>query len=378
MAKQAGIFLIQNDALVAMSPQEFKAEDDFQRLLSQYPDLLIGDQIDRDEPRRWILAKREQAISTGEQSAAIWSIDHVFIDQDGIPTLVEIKRKSDSRLRREVVGQMLDYASNCTTYWTAETLQTAFEQTCREAGRSPEETLGTHLNDEKTPDNFWLAVQRNLQSRTLRLIFVADYIPTELSRIVEFLNSQMNPTEVLAIELRQFVKDGIRTIVPTLHGHSEIGSMRRAGSVRRWDQASLFDKLKDNVGVAEFGLAQEIYDWMLDGGRRAIVFGTGKENGSVYPVFKPDGIIINPFYLSSDGKVSVQFGALANKPVFGDLESRRELMNRFNLIDGVAFTEDDLKRYPPIRLSLIAASPNSRTALFAALHWMEQQIKQRS
>jgi hypothetical protein len=52
-------------------------------------------------------------------------------------------------------------------------------------------------------------------------------------------------------------------------------------------------------------------------GTRDIIFGTGKENGSVYPAFKPGGVSINPVYLSSDGKFWVQFGSLENKPVFG-------------------------------------------------------------
>jgi hypothetical protein len=33
-------------------------------------------------------------------------------DQNAVPTLVEVKRSSDTRIRREVVGQMLDYAAN--------------------------------------------------------------------------------------------------------------------------------------------------------------------------------------------------------------------------------------------------------------------------
>ena len=37
----------------------------------------------------------------------------------------------------------------------------------------------------------------------MRLIFLADVVPLELQRIVEFLNSQMTKTEVLAIEVRQ-------------------------------------------------------------------------------------------------------------------------------------------------------------------------------
>jgi hypothetical protein len=115
--RSGGVFVLQGgDSLLAMKPAEFAKEDDFQRLLSRFPELLVGDQIDPESPRRWVLVKREQVISTGEPGASQWSIDHVFLDQDGIPTLVEIKRQSDSRIRREVVGQMLDYAANCASY----------------------------------------------------------------------------------------------------------------------------------------------------------------------------------------------------------------------------------------------------------------------
>ena len=36
------------------------------------------------------------------------------------------------------------------------------------------------------------------------MLFVADRIPAELRRIVEFLNEQMDPAEVLALELRPY------------------------------------------------------------------------------------------------------------------------------------------------------------------------------
>jgi hypothetical protein len=42
-----------------------------------------------------------------------------FVDQDAVPTFVEVKRSSDTRLRREVVGQMLDYAANASAHWDA-------------------------------------------------------------------------------------------------------------------------------------------------------------------------------------------------------------------------------------------------------------------
>jgi hypothetical protein len=38
------------------------------------------------------------------------SLDHVFIDKEAVPTLVDVKRSSDNRIRRQIIRQMLDYA----------------------------------------------------------------------------------------------------------------------------------------------------------------------------------------------------------------------------------------------------------------------------
>ena len=105
-----GIFLIQNDEkLLEMTEQKYDSEDLLQGLLEKYPNLLAGDQIDSEVPRRWLLVSREFGVPDNEASGGRWSIDHLFLDQDGVPTLIEVKRSTDSRIRREVVGQMLDY-----------------------------------------------------------------------------------------------------------------------------------------------------------------------------------------------------------------------------------------------------------------------------
>jgi hypothetical protein len=59
------------------------------------------------------------------------------------------------------------------------------------------------------PETFWAMVKTNLQAGRVRLIFVADVIPPELRRIVEFLNAQMDPAEVLALEIKQYVGEGL-------------------------------------------------------------------------------------------------------------------------------------------------------------------------
>jgi len=56
-----------------------------------------------------------------------WSIDHLVVDQDAVPTFVEVKRASDSRSRREVVAQMLDYVANGSVFWRPAQLRGWFE-----------------------------------------------------------------------------------------------------------------------------------------------------------------------------------------------------------------------------------------------------------
>ncbi len=62
------------------------------------------------------------------------------------------------------------------------------------------------------------------------MLFVADVIPPELRRVVEFLNEQMDPAQVLALEIRQFVGGEMKTLVPRLLGQSEFAQRKKSGA----------------------------------------------------------------------------------------------------------------------------------------------------
>src|SRR5271166_5819391 len=175
-----GVFVLTDQhQLVPMKSAHFVDEDEFQTLLVKFPELLSGDTAERYTPRRWLLLNREQPVPAEDGGAGRWSIDHLFVDQDGIPTLVEVKRQTDTRIRREVVGQMLDYAANAVVYWPIEALQEKFEATCQKQDRDSEDTLIEFLGGDGEPDGFWTKVKTNLQAGKIRLIFVADEIPQE-------------------------------------------------------------------------------------------------------------------------------------------------------------------------------------------------------
>ena len=93
----------------------------------------------------------------GEIDAADrWSLDHLFLDQDGRPTFVECKRASDTRARREVVAQMLDYAANGTTYWNADRLRQSAAETANTRGKSLDDQIRQLVQDEQVDiETFW-------------------------------------------------------------------------------------------------------------------------------------------------------------------------------------------------------------------------------
>lgn len=216
-----GIYLIQDGGgLVRMDEQAYDSEALLHMLIAQYPDLLAGEQAEGVEPRRYLLVEREAAIPVAEGGADHFALDHLFLDQDGVPTLVEVKRSSDTRIRREVVGQMLDYAANAVAYWPAGRLQEAFEARCRQEGEEPEDALAGALGSDVEYGEFWQRVKTNLLAKRIRLVFVADHIPPELRRIVEFLNETMDPVEVLAVEVPQYVGGAHKALVPRVIGQT--------------------------------------------------------------------------------------------------------------------------------------------------------------
>jgi len=104
-----GIYLRHGETYVAMRETPYGAEDVLQQLIEEHPEMLGGDDAAYGS---LVLVRREAGVSEREDAGARWSLDHLYLDARGIPTLVEVKRSSDTRGRREVVAQMLDYAAN--------------------------------------------------------------------------------------------------------------------------------------------------------------------------------------------------------------------------------------------------------------------------
>ncbi|MEZ4701963.1 MAG: hypothetical protein R2834_16640 [Rhodothermales bacterium] len=358
------IYLIdQNETLRALPERPYNSESLLQELLDNYPDLLAGEQMDEESPRRWLLVTREYGVPGEEDGYDRWSLDHLFLDQDGIPTLVEVKRSTDTRIRREVVGQMLDYAANAVAYWPIERIRQVFAATAEQRAEDPDrlvlQLLGNETEDPEAVHTFWSNVKTNLQAGRVRMVFVADLIPVELRRIVEFLNQQMDPAEVLAVEVKQFVGDGVRTLVPKVIGQTT-GAMQKkqsgAGGNSVWTEERFLREMAERQGRPAAEVAKAILEWSRARQLR-IWWGRGGQNGSFFPMLDHNGEQNSLVSLwTHSGSVEVQFQYM--KGPFAEEAARRELMQKLNQIPGVALSPSRISMRPSFPIAVLTKPEN--------------------
>lgn len=116
------VFLIEGEFLDAMPVRPMREglfgktlEDALQTLIEKYPEVIPGSMIEPGsvDPPRFVLLRRE--MPTGG-----WSLDHLLVDQRGVLTLVETKLIQNQDSRRDVLGQIMEYAAVASGSWSGE------------------------------------------------------------------------------------------------------------------------------------------------------------------------------------------------------------------------------------------------------------------
>lgn len=345
-----------------------------QQLLADYPNLISGSQINSLRPRGWLLISREFKVPDDKDASGRWSLDHLFIDQDGIPTLVEVKRSTDTRIRREVIGQVLDYAANAVTYWTIDEIMHRFEQQCKSLNKDAQLTLQDFLQGENEAESFWELTKTNLKAGKIRMLIIADSIPKELQRIIEFLNEQMTPSEILGLEIKQFVgRDNVRTLVPRVIGQTTAADttkgVNKAGE-NTWTEETFFTELASQRGHVETQVAKNLLNWLKPQMSR-IWFGSGRR-GSMVPAVTHLGTERYLFAIWTTGTVEIYFQWHKQKPPFDSEQKRLELLTRLNQIQGVSISPDKISARPNIPLTLLADSKEFQKFIDTYTWFMEE------
>lgn len=252
------MYVLNGELVKEMPEHRYQEEADLQKLIAKNPNLVARAWGGRDH--EIYLISRELKSQAAEDEGNAFSLDHLLVDDEGVPILVEVKRSTDTRIRREVVAQMLDYACRASS-WNVEGLKELLQE-----NYDVSDAEYSNLDD-----TFWSKVEANLRSEHFRLVFAADVIPDTLRILIEFLDHSMEHIEVYGVEIRQFKTDDADDTVllsSNIVGNSLNDPRKPAASqklpTRTWTREEFF-ALLDERGLSSFAeLAEEIMNYLSE------------------------------------------------------------------------------------------------------------------
>lgn len=190
-------------------------EDWIQKLIHNNPDILPINEIDTGFT---------PAISIGREiSTTAGYIDNLFISPDGYLTIVETKLWRNPEARREVVGQILDYAKELNK-WSFTDLDNAVKLYNQTYNNNSDGLLATvrKFNElDEADESFFIdTVSRNLKRGRFLLLIVGDGIRESVEDMVEYLTQTPQLYFTLALVELQVYKlnqaDNSLIVIPQL------------------------------------------------------------------------------------------------------------------------------------------------------------------
>nr|WP_199302756.1 hypothetical protein [Oscillatoria sp. FACHB-1406] len=361
-----------------MNEKPYDSETLLQDLLDKYPNLLAAVQTNNRQ-RHWLLVKRSLTAVNEDLEGQQWSLERLFLDQQAIPTFVDVRYSNDDRTRKDRLGQMLDCAANAVLSWPVESILAQFEANCRSANRDPEQVFEEFLGSNADEEQFWQQVKTNLQAGKVRLIFVSDSVTAELQRVVEFLNKQMDPAEVLAVEIKQYISDdGMKTLASNVIGQTAEALYKKSSTARerrQWNDRSFLSEYEARYGEDEATFVQEIYQWAIDYAPLIQTYwATGDSYGGFAVKFKAQKKAAELFFVGIDGTLQIVSDVYANLPPFDSENEWYELIAKMSSIGLALPTNPMERRLPNFQISTVA-DDSTREQVLSTFDWVVDKLK---
>ena len=271
----------------------FQKESDLQSQLAD--NLKIIPLEDLGQGLEFTLVSREFCVDGGR-------IDILAVDQTGQLYILETKLKTNSD-RRQVVSQVIDYASNLWRNWSKDV--DSFLKTTDLLAKVKQDG---RLDEESILD-FLAKLSETLQSGSFKLIVLMDKIDQHLKNLISFINSS-SKFSVYAVELLYYQKNDLEIIIPKLYG-AETGSSAKHRSSKYEDSTpdQFWQDVKDK-GLIDVGLVRQVLTTLSsivesDG---QIKYRFSKQYQHHYVVLKVDNKYY-PWILYPNGKLRIYCGA---------------------------------------------------------------------
>lgn len=336
--------LIQDQSGVRPLEEGFATEQELQTFLREHPDLMPLEEIELDAPGLLCIGW-EVGLASGAE-------DILYIDQNGLLTVVETKLRKNPEARREVVGQILEYAAHMST-WSPSDVERQAEKFfasphCPKQyrGSTLKRALELFLESRGSPtpfsyDDFLRQVQTNIERGQFRLVIAIDEPPEPLLNTVEFVNRFSERFEIYLIQLKRFrdLAKEQNIFVPALFGR--VAGVAPPGRV--WDKESFLKQAKEKSPGGVPVLERLIRFSEL---QNAIVWGRGASVGSFTFAFSGPGAKRLPaFFVMANAKMSFDFWTLRKSLDPAAVKSYRDGLALAKDIPREAITTDTWKEF---------------------------------
>src|SRR5947209_3997805 len=139
-------------------------------------------------------------------------VDLLGIDAEDSILLVETKLARNSEIRREVIGQILEYAA----FLWGKGYEDIDQVFLAREGKTILELLSMkHL--EISGDDLRRAVAANLAGGRFNLFIAVDAMNRELEKIIAYLSSRGPGLKLQAIAMPVYIRDGLEILAPQVH-----------------------------------------------------------------------------------------------------------------------------------------------------------------
>lgn len=334
--------------ITSLKVDTFENESEIQKLIANCPEVLSGEQMDQETPIEYLLVGAEVDIPNSSSKNSNWKLDHLFIDQYGKPTFVEVKRHDNPEINRKVVGQILEYTANAIAFWSPDFIESQLKERCQADDLDIDEVIKEHSG--KSVEDFMALVSENLEASKIRILIVGEQIPIRLETTLEFLNKNMPKVEVIALEIQRYTHNNEQIIVPKIVGATDAAKAKAKIELSEEEKHEMFFKTLEAQDKDKADFCRRVLTWADD---RGMDYWYG--SNSIVPKLPVVGhsVPAHIYYMRSTGVIEIMLKHLQKKPPFNSREAVIELLVPFSehisedttnpKIDMSVFMEDEVR-----------------------------------
>jgi hypothetical protein len=250
--------------------------------------------------------------------------DIIYINSNGLLTLVETKLWRNPEARRKVISQILDYAKDLTGMTYAE-----FERRCLAARKGNEKSLYkiVTIEDDSIEEAYFIdQVTKNLNKGRFLLLIVGDGIRENAQEIADYINRYANLSFTLAmVESPIYLLDNnSKIVIPRVTVKTTlierevyitkdkkmefVEEAKTPRIAKTATESEFYSRLGKNIGTKNAIEVKRLVDSLVDELDMTVSMGTGKK--ITLSLKDPSGIY-NFGYICEDGVV--KFFAIVDK-----------------------------------------------------------------